>query len=575
MLRIWQRVVFMKIGMNDPCPCGSGKKYKKCCWNKEYDLKKAMAEFEKFYASFRLENPIMLGLDSVYALLKGYNSELLDKANAPYYIGANFNDAIDLSITSNAISLIKGLFQNNHYSITNALNLRNLIECFTLLSMNEKGDISDTQKMLFNEQYKLIEYESYAKNDSDKYESILNLADLKARYKSGKEKFLEVVGTESKLKRIINSRLPFLCNEKLSYNILLEKYYPLLLQPYIYLSRMVHPSSYASFRDEKYYNIIFWSIMKLVIERYKEKTPNATALTYYKEQALVYGLWVPADDNYGLKLYDLQEKQCQLLKKISKEFQRVYGEESYVKNFLDELALVLHDLNTDAQLGYTENVKLKFKVVAEMFACFHRVYNLDATEDVGYFYDMLNWHDIIKEREQQKKEITNDEKDVIYNRYLKNYSASQLTRDEFFKEYNKQLGFLVDGEGHTPNLVQLVDEYLDKQYKDNLMANNEMKIKDFYKIVYKESNNLSHGCGYLFFANTGAWMDDINVLQFLDNAVTYLLFYVGILFVSFAEESENNKIISDLLKESLVEMRKLVENKMEILNKSGRVPKNF
>lgn len=25
----------MKVGRNDPCPCGSGKKYKKCCLNKE------------------------------------------------------------------------------------------------------------------------------------------------------------------------------------------------------------------------------------------------------------------------------------------------------------------------------------------------------------------------------------------------------------------------------------------------------------------------------------------------------------------------------------------------------------
>jgi hypothetical protein len=23
------------IGRNEPCPCGSGKKYKKCCWNKD------------------------------------------------------------------------------------------------------------------------------------------------------------------------------------------------------------------------------------------------------------------------------------------------------------------------------------------------------------------------------------------------------------------------------------------------------------------------------------------------------------------------------------------------------------
>ena len=24
-----------KVGRNDPCPCGSGKKYKKCCENKQ------------------------------------------------------------------------------------------------------------------------------------------------------------------------------------------------------------------------------------------------------------------------------------------------------------------------------------------------------------------------------------------------------------------------------------------------------------------------------------------------------------------------------------------------------------
>ena len=23
-----------KVGRNDPCPCGSGKKYKRCCWGK-------------------------------------------------------------------------------------------------------------------------------------------------------------------------------------------------------------------------------------------------------------------------------------------------------------------------------------------------------------------------------------------------------------------------------------------------------------------------------------------------------------------------------------------------------------
>ena len=27
----WKYVKDKKIGRNDPCPCGSGKKYKKCC----------------------------------------------------------------------------------------------------------------------------------------------------------------------------------------------------------------------------------------------------------------------------------------------------------------------------------------------------------------------------------------------------------------------------------------------------------------------------------------------------------------------------------------------------------------
>lgn len=30
-----QRIVGQKVGRNEPCPCGSGKKYKKCCWSKD------------------------------------------------------------------------------------------------------------------------------------------------------------------------------------------------------------------------------------------------------------------------------------------------------------------------------------------------------------------------------------------------------------------------------------------------------------------------------------------------------------------------------------------------------------
>jgi hypothetical protein len=34
----------MKLGPNEPCACGSGKKYKKCCWLKDRELEAGAAQ---------------------------------------------------------------------------------------------------------------------------------------------------------------------------------------------------------------------------------------------------------------------------------------------------------------------------------------------------------------------------------------------------------------------------------------------------------------------------------------------------------------------------------------------------
>lgn len=34
----------LKLGRNDPCPCGSGKKYKKCCIDRENTLDDAFSD---------------------------------------------------------------------------------------------------------------------------------------------------------------------------------------------------------------------------------------------------------------------------------------------------------------------------------------------------------------------------------------------------------------------------------------------------------------------------------------------------------------------------------------------------
>jgi len=34
-----------KVSRNDPCPCGSGKKYKSCCWSKKHTKRKLAAKW--------------------------------------------------------------------------------------------------------------------------------------------------------------------------------------------------------------------------------------------------------------------------------------------------------------------------------------------------------------------------------------------------------------------------------------------------------------------------------------------------------------------------------------------------
>lgn len=41
----------MKIGRNDPCPCGSGKKYKRCCYDRnDYIPSEVPSQFERLKA---------------------------------------------------------------------------------------------------------------------------------------------------------------------------------------------------------------------------------------------------------------------------------------------------------------------------------------------------------------------------------------------------------------------------------------------------------------------------------------------------------------------------------------------
>lgn len=46
-LEIWG-IVMAKVGRNEPCPCGSGKKYKYCCLDKDEHSISAVDEYDSF-----------------------------------------------------------------------------------------------------------------------------------------------------------------------------------------------------------------------------------------------------------------------------------------------------------------------------------------------------------------------------------------------------------------------------------------------------------------------------------------------------------------------------------------------
>lgn len=548
----------MKIGRNDLCPCGSGKKYKKCCWKRE---------------NIDIPNDrytIKGKLNEIYHLIKDWNSSLLKKANIPDYEGATFHDAIDLTITSNALSLIKNIIIGNQYSATAALNVRDIIECIALLSMEKDGGISDTQMSLFPEQYKLMEYYTYVKNGQLLYEGLANLDELTKSFNEAFEKFSRAGLSGKEIKEISNSRIPFLCDKNINFNKLLQQYFPNMLYGYGLLSRIIHPSSYELPIDTKTYDNIIKIIVNILIDFATKSPQHSSSLTYRQEELAICSWNIDVDDNNPLHLKNLTIKQCDELGKLSNDLIGIFSGKNYLSHFLDIVVETIKDIITDTIVGYTENVKLKFKVIAEIFACFNKTYfsyfdNLTAE----YASVMPRQHDICRCYQSLDKEIPTKTKKLVVNTFRNEFNTSSLTEEQIWKSFFKPLGFLMDKDGHTPTYTALVKEYFNNLYKNDKTIsrycnNADILTRDYLYMLYKESNNMSHGCGYLFFANSGAWMDDIAVLQFTDMAILNTTQRLHAIFNILKDEHEKNKLIAQRLNKTLDILNEITLKKFEI-----------
>lgn len=547
----------MNPGRNDPCPCGSGKKYKKCCMNKMQDAE-----------SFILE------LNNLYALVKIINTQLITKSNKCDYSVADFTDAMDLAITSNALSLIKAIIQDNYRSITNLLNIRSIIEHYALLLMDESGDISDTQKELFNEQYKLIEYKSYKDNKLILTGTVIDPEQMEENYLSAKSVFIKHGFSESNVKAFLRTRVPFLCDKDFNFNSAIKKYCPDFEKAYIYLSRRIHPSTYYETVNTEYVQSIISVIVFMLTDRYTKQTvPSRMALPYFEESRLVYGTQqLPSFSQF---LFDIQKKQWEITMNIADFFAKKLKEDNYVSCFFREVSMVIHDINTDAQLDYCENTKLKFKAIAEMFACFDKTYFQKDPHQGHAAYLLMDIHEVLKDYEMYDKDVPADILEKAFARYKEVYPNSEVPIDDFLKSFKKSTGFLIDEKGKCTTLCKLVSDFIEALLSEIKNTKRGENLIELYKLLYFESQNMSHGCGYLYFANQGAWSEDINVILFLDKSIQYVLGKFCMISAEYQFPFEENNDYLELFLTSLEEMTKLIDTKNESMQKVPRVGKTF
>ena len=142
----------MKVGRNDPCPCGSGKKYKKCCLPKEEAerLRKIWGETE--------------GGPSLEALA-GSDPEAVVRAYVTAFTDQRFGLTYDLHLEESPfrrkrvskaayVGEMKTLFNPDHFKVETTEILKSRAE-------EERAEVLHKVRLAFGEEKQLTVVENY------------------------------------------------------------------------------------------------------------------------------------------------------------------------------------------------------------------------------------------------------------------------------------------------------------------------------------------------------------------------------------------------------------------------------
>lgn len=500
----------------------------------------------------------------LYKKLKHINNKLLNKSNYINY-EATLEDAFLFSITSSGLGIIKNVELGVAKSSTHILLLRNLIENLSVSKYSK--NLSIEKRNIFKYQYAILEYVNYEKVYDDCLKDVIPINGFKTNYLVAIEEFTKLGYTENDINKFIKSALPCACEPELTYLKIINITYPKLSNYYKYLSMYIHPYYYGLEIEED----IITMVTNYIIELLKVLVRNVEAssiVSFNDERDIIFSNY-KNDINYCLELKKCSDeisKNLNYLAKIFDDTYRIENELNIVGEFLINYSGMLHEIQDDSQMGYSELVKMKFKTMIEYIACFEFIYFQD------YYQNHINlklfeYHTLLKRNHNLGAKYDDNLLNKAYNFFCKSFNV-QMPYDKFINKFKQTTGYTINREGKILSLTDIVIRFVKLLY-----SGNDINLCTT-KMNYLESQMISHGNGYLYYANTGIFEDDSSSIQILEYSLIYVLKKMYHLFHIFKDESSKNKTLANAIRNRIKKITVQVNKQNEIW-KLVKVPKNF
>lgn len=496
--------------------------------------------------------------ESLYSIFRCKKEELSELSNRTYNV--TFKEAIDFSISSNAISIIKSFFYGTLHSYSNLLIIRNIIEDLALNEMYIKGKITKESQELIKYNGFIEDYKQYEMYKDDSFNILIDYDKLVNDYKKSLNEYEKYGITENKIKKM---RIPFLM-KKLSYEDIIKENLPDFSQAYNLLSYFIHPHKYNSNEEiENIYKIFVFIINKLA-NLYISLDVNIKQESFFtSEKNLLLFNCINIPTNYRYKFLMICNEQKEILINLRKKICEKLGENNYIILLLDLIADIVVDLCTDSIHGQSESCKMKFKTIIEIFALYHWLFfmqNKINLENDNIYFKLTELYSHIKFNEVfgNSSEICYKKAYDIFSKYMsKEGKKIDYSKFKNEKHFSKTLGFTIDSDGVILSINAIVNNYIDNNYnyiipnkiidyRENKNIAVDISASTLLKVMYAESNSIGHGKAYLFYSNTGAFCDDINTITFVDSMLLSFLRKYSIAFKIIDVYNEYESVLKEI-----------------------------